>query len=131
MGVGMSYISFDFNKDSYKGVILESKENYFIMSSSLERLYVYESNNSTISDALLNRVLNRPNDSLYDVFHPCSSYSVLNCPSYCTVRNGKCEDKNTNFQVNCFDLDYKLCSANLASCTWNLTFDKCTPRVGS
>ena len=41
----MSYISFDLNKDTYKGVIIESKDNYFIMSSSFEKLYVYSKDN--------------------------------------------------------------------------------------
>lgn len=45
-GIGISYISFDFNKETYKGVVIESKENYFIISSSFEKLYVSSKNNT-------------------------------------------------------------------------------------
>lgn len=42
---GISFISFhhDFNK--YEGIVVESKENYFIVSSNLERFYVYSKDN--------------------------------------------------------------------------------------
>ena len=44
-GVGLSFIRPSFNKERYEGVITEVRENYFIFSSSLEKLYVSEPNN--------------------------------------------------------------------------------------
>lgn len=41
-GVGLSFIKPSFNKETYSGFIVEVKDNYFILSSSLEKLYVYE-----------------------------------------------------------------------------------------
>ena len=42
LGVGLSFIRFDFQKQIYKSVVVEVKDNYMIVSSSFERLYVYE-----------------------------------------------------------------------------------------
>ena len=44
-GLGMSYIYFDYEQDSYTGVVIEAKENYYLFSSQLERLYIYEKDN--------------------------------------------------------------------------------------
>ena len=41
----MSFISFDFSKEEYQGVVVESKDNYFLLSSSFEKLYVYNKDN--------------------------------------------------------------------------------------
>ena len=45
IGVGMSYIKFDFKQASYSGVVVDSHDNYFIMLSRGERLYAYNKNN--------------------------------------------------------------------------------------
>lgn len=45
IGFGVSFIRPSFNKSEYKCFIIEVKENYFIASSSFEKLYVYEKNN--------------------------------------------------------------------------------------
>lgn len=45
VGVGVSFIHLDFNKATYKGFVIESKTNYFLFSSSFEKLYVYNKNN--------------------------------------------------------------------------------------
>ncbi len=53
-GVGLSYIRFDFNKESYQGMVVEVKDNYYVFSSSLEKMYIYEPNHShEIGDVLL------------------------------------------------------------------------------
>ena len=41
----MSYIYFDHTQITYQGIVSESKENYFILTSKLEPLYVYSKNN--------------------------------------------------------------------------------------
>jgi len=46
LGIGISHIRFDFNKSVYKGLVIEAKENYVILSSSLEKLYYYEKDNN-------------------------------------------------------------------------------------
>ena len=45
LGVGMSFISFYYDQSSYDAVVIEVKENYYIASSKLERLYIYEKGN--------------------------------------------------------------------------------------
>ena len=40
LGVGLSFINIDLNKENYKGVVVEAKDNYFILSSTFEKLYV-------------------------------------------------------------------------------------------
>ena len=46
IGVGMSYISFNYEQTSYDAVVIDVKDNYYLVSSKLERLYVYEKDNS-------------------------------------------------------------------------------------
>ena len=45
IGVGISYIRFDFKQEVYSGIVMDSKENYFIMLSKGERLYSYSKDN--------------------------------------------------------------------------------------
>lgn len=45
VGFGISYIKPNFNKEIYRSVVIETKENYYIVSSSLEKLYIYEKEN--------------------------------------------------------------------------------------
>lgn len=45
IGYLTSFISFDFTKQQYSGLVTESKENYYILSSTFEKLYVYEKDN--------------------------------------------------------------------------------------
>ena len=42
IGVGVSFIRPSFNKSTYRSLVVEVKDNYFIASSSLEKFYVYE-----------------------------------------------------------------------------------------
>ena len=54
IGIGLSFIRPSFNKSAYQSVVIESKANYFIASSSFERFYVYEKDNQyEIGDILL------------------------------------------------------------------------------
>lgn len=46
LGVGVSYIQFSFNQETYEGIVVEAKDNYFIFSSKLERMYVSSYNHS-------------------------------------------------------------------------------------
>lgn len=46
IGLGLSFIRPNFQKSEYKCLVIEVKENYFIASSSFEKLYIYEKNNS-------------------------------------------------------------------------------------
>lgn len=39
-GIVLSHINFDFNKENFKGVIIEAKDSYALFSSSLEKLYI-------------------------------------------------------------------------------------------
>ena len=41
----MSYISFSYDQTSYDAVVIDVKDNYYLVSSKLERLYVYEKDN--------------------------------------------------------------------------------------
>ena len=45
IGIGVSYIRFDHKQTTYSGMIIDAKDNYFIMLSKGERLYVYEKEN--------------------------------------------------------------------------------------
>ncbi len=45
IGVGISFISFDYNRTSFTGVVTESKDNYYIFQSKLQKFYVYEKGN--------------------------------------------------------------------------------------
>ena len=52
-GFSLSLIKIDNVKDFYKGVVIESKENYFLFSSSFEKFYVYEkANDKEVGDIL-------------------------------------------------------------------------------
>ena len=54
IGVGLSFIRPCFKKKEYSAVVTEVKENYFIVSSSFEKLYVYEKEHKyEIGDILL------------------------------------------------------------------------------
>ena len=46
LGVGMSFIAFNYERTSFDAVVVEVKDNYYIASSKLERLYIYEKSNS-------------------------------------------------------------------------------------
>lgn len=46
IGIGVSYIRFDFKRQTFSGMVIDAKENYFIMLSKGERLYAYEKNNN-------------------------------------------------------------------------------------
>ena len=46
IGTGISFIKFDFNKPTYMGLIVDARENYFLLNSSFEKLYVYDKNNN-------------------------------------------------------------------------------------
>ena len=45
VGVGLSFIRPNFTKETYLSVVVESKDNYFIASSTFEKFYVYQKNN--------------------------------------------------------------------------------------
>ena len=45
LGVGISYIKFDFKQESYAGLVIDSHDNYFLMLSKGERLYTYYKDN--------------------------------------------------------------------------------------
>lgn len=45
LGIGVSFIRFSFSSYKFDGFVIESKENYFILSNGLERFYVYEKEN--------------------------------------------------------------------------------------
>ena len=44
IGFGLSYLKLDFQKSSYQGIVYASKDNYFLLNSGGERLYVYLKN---------------------------------------------------------------------------------------
>ena len=46
LGFGLSFINVSYSKTSYQGLVYSSKENYFLLNSGGERLYVYSKNNS-------------------------------------------------------------------------------------
>lgn len=45
IGVGMTFIQFDLNQQTYHGIVIESKDNYYLFSCGLEKFYIYEKNN--------------------------------------------------------------------------------------
>ena len=45
IGVGISYIQFDFTQEVYSGIIIDSHTNYFVLLSKGEKLYAYCKNN--------------------------------------------------------------------------------------
>ena len=65
IGVGLSFIRPSFNKKEYISVVEEVKENYFIVNSSFEKLYIYQKNHSyEIGDILSIRGEKVPFDSI-------------------------------------------------------------------
>jgi len=54
IGCGISYIHFDQVKTTYEGIVIESKDNYFILQSGLNRYYIYEKNNQYEIGDILN-----------------------------------------------------------------------------
>ena len=42
VGVGISFIKPSYQKNEYQALVIEVRENYYIASSGLERLYIYE-----------------------------------------------------------------------------------------
>lgn len=42
IGVGISFIRFDFDKKNYVGVVENVKDNYLILNSTFERLYIHQ-----------------------------------------------------------------------------------------
>ena len=54
LGVGLSFIRPTFTKERYRLLVTEVKDNYYIGSSSFEKLYVYEKEHDhEIGDVLL------------------------------------------------------------------------------
>lgn len=53
-GVGLSHINIEYGKTEYKGVVVDSKENYYILNSFGEKFYIYEKNNSKEVGDILN-----------------------------------------------------------------------------
>ncbi len=45
LGVGLSYVRLDFHAKSFSGLVIDSHDNYFIMVSRGEKLYVHIKNN--------------------------------------------------------------------------------------
>ena len=43
-GIGISYIRFDHKSSSYSGFVIECHDNYFLLLSKGEKLYVYDKN---------------------------------------------------------------------------------------
>ena len=39
---GVSFINFSFTRDEYSGMVIDAKDNYYLFSSKLEKLYVYD-----------------------------------------------------------------------------------------
>ena len=54
IGVGISFIKPNYNQETYQSLIVEVKANYYIVNCGLEKLYVYEKDNTReIGDILL------------------------------------------------------------------------------
>ena len=65
LGVGLSFIRFSFNKTEYLSVVEDVKENYYIVNSTFEKLYIYEKDHPyEIGDILLIRGEKTPFDSV-------------------------------------------------------------------
>ena len=65
LGVGLSFIRPSFNKSEYVSVVTEVKDNYFIVSSSLEKMYIYQKDHSyEIGDILSIRGEKTPFESV-------------------------------------------------------------------
>ena len=46
LGFGLSFVSISYNKTTYSGFVYTAKENYFLLNSGGERLYVYSKGHS-------------------------------------------------------------------------------------
>ena len=46
LGFGLSFVNFSYNKTTYSGFVYTAKENYFLLNSGGERLYVYSKGHS-------------------------------------------------------------------------------------
>lgn len=65
IGVGISFIRFSFNKSEYLSVVEEVKENYYIVNSTFEKMYIYQKDHPyEIGDILLIRGDKEPVDSV-------------------------------------------------------------------
>ena len=54
LGLGLSFITISTNRTEMKGVVIESKENYYLFDSFGERFYIQEkANNKEIGDWLI------------------------------------------------------------------------------
>lgn len=52
-GIGFSLINIDTNKTEYSGIVIQSRENYYIFSTGLERFYIKNvDNNYEVGDVL-------------------------------------------------------------------------------
>lgn len=45
IGVGISYIRIDIQKENFSGIVIDSKDNYFVLLSKGEKLYAYNKDN--------------------------------------------------------------------------------------
>ena len=45
LGVGLSYIKFDIKREIVTGIVIETKDNYFILNDGLERYYISQYDN--------------------------------------------------------------------------------------
>ena len=54
VGVGLSLIRFDIKKETFIGVVVETKDNYFILNDGLERYYVNQYENTYEVGDILN-----------------------------------------------------------------------------
>ena len=45
-GVSFSFVSFSYTKNQYDGIVYQAKDNYFLLNSGGERLYVYQKGHS-------------------------------------------------------------------------------------
>ncbi len=65
LGVGLSFIRPSYNKAEYLSVVEEAKDNYYIINSTFERMYVYQKDHPyEIGDILLIRGEKTPFDSV-------------------------------------------------------------------
>ncbi len=54
IGITISFINIDIKKTSYEGIVVEVSNNYYLLSSDFEKLYVYEKDtNKEIGDILI------------------------------------------------------------------------------
>lgn len=94
IGTGISYINFDFQKATYIGLIVDSRENYFLLNSSFEKLYVYQKNNNyEIGDIV----------SIEGYKSPISFANVESAFSF----QDYLKDKGVNYQLNVTKIETK------------------------